>query len=325
MIALVWLLPSYWPLLLLVPLLALWLWRRTQADRARRDAQLGANGVRLVGRFGWLRLRTAAGAVVVLLLVLVGLQPVGVGAVVDDGADVVLCVDLSASMAARDVAPSRLGRVQQEVAALAAAAPGARFGLVAYAGAAELRCPRTTDLPAVVAMVQELVPGTTGKAGTDPGAAIERAAALLRSGDGGAIVVLGDGEDFAGNGSAAAAAARARGAVVHTVGCGDPAGSKIVVDGEAGEQFLRAADGSEVVSRLELASLQAIAAAGGGECRRTADELVLPRLYAERILPRARELALRAGRLQPVHRHHVLLLIAILLWMLSWCLPERRR
>ena len=60
MIGLVWLLPGYWPLLLLVPLLALWLWWRTIGDRTRRDAQLGANGVRLVGRFGWVRLRTGA-------------------------------------------------------------------------------------------------------------------------------------------------------------------------------------------------------------------------------------------------------------------------
>jgi Ca-activated chloride channel homolog len=324
-IALVWLVPDHWPALLLLPLLAGWLWQRARADRARRERQLGDHGRRLLGQPAWSRLRAGLGAVAALLLALVWLQPVGVGEAVEDGADVVLCVDVSQSMAARDVTPSRLGRVQQEVAALAAAAPGARFGLVVYAGAAELRCPLTTDLLAVVAMVAELVPGTTAVGGTDPGAAIARAAALLGRERGGAIVVLSDGEDFVGNGATAASAARLGGAVVHAVGCGDPAGSKIFVVGEAGEQFLRDADGSEIVSRLELATLQALAAAGGGSCVRAFDRPALPELYQGQILPAAHAQALRLGRLQPVHRHHALLLAAILLWMLGWCLPERRR
>lgn len=325
MIALVWLWPAYWPLLSLLPLLAFWLHRRGRSAQARSDEQLGANGRHLVGAPAHRRLRHGLGAAATALLGAVLLQPVGTGAA-ENGADVVFCVDASWSMAARDVAPSRWQRVQQELAAFATVGAGARAGLVVFAGSAELRCPLTTDLAAVAAMVQEVVPGTTGRGGTDPGAAIERAAALLaHGGRGGAIVLCSDGEDFVGRGAPAAAAARAAGFVVHCCGLGDPAGSKIVVEQDGEQSFLRAADGSEVVSRLELAGLQAIAAAGGGRCEVAAALPLLPALYEQHVLPAAQAAALRSGRLQPEHRHHALLLAAILLWMLGWCLPERRR
>jgi Ca-activated chloride channel family protein len=256
------------------------------------------------------------------------LQPVAAGPDANAGADVVLCIDVSRSMACRDVSPSRLAVVVREVAACLANGGRSRFALVAFAGSAEVLVPLTADAQALGWIAADLAPGTVGVGGSDPAAAIDLAASmLLRSGGGagGEIAVLGDGEDFVGRGPAAATAARARGLRVHTLAVGGEGGSKIPIDGERGEAFLRTADGSEIISRLELAALRELARAGGGECVLADDAGALSRLHEAVWLPAARAAALRSGALVPQHRFAVPLLLAIGLWMLRACLPERRR
>lgn len=319
------LLPAYWPALLVVPFALLVLARLAARAAAISKQQLGARADAVSGTPVHRRRRACCALGTAVLASTALLQPVGAGDEGDGGADVVLCVDVSWSMAARDTAPTRLGLAQREIAALAAAAPPSRLALVVFGGEAELAVPLTADGEAVAALAQELAAGTHTQPGTHPGAAIDLAASLLlRTGRGGSIVVLSDGEDFAGGGAAAAARAAAAGNTVHSLACGDEAGSKIVVDGDGGETFLRDGSGSDIVTRLELANLRALAAAGGGQpVRATGD--ALRALHDGVLLPAARASALRAGRLLPEHRFAWPLLGALLLWMLRWCLPERRR
>ena len=316
--------PEYWPVVLLLPAAALGVaWQRRRVQRARRQL-LGPRGEVLLGQPAFGRCRALLGIAAALAFAVVLLQPVGPGPATVAAADVVLCVDVSRSMAARDVAPSRAGAVVAQIERCVAAAPNSRFALVAFAGAAELVVPMTRDGEAVRALAADLVPGALVGGGSDPGAAILLAGELLGP-DGGAIVVLGDGEDFAGRGPAAAAAMARAGHVVHTVGVGDEHGSKIVVPGDGGETFLRDASGTEVVTHLELAAQQALAAAGGGAFvrARTGDEL--RQLHDAVLVPAARAAALRRGTLAPVHRHHLPLLLGLLLWMLRRAVPETRR
>lgn len=321
-----WLLWPWWsPLLLaLPPLIALAWWRseRTEARRWREDGarQRQTTGLRCRPGLYWL-----LDAVALLLVGVALLQPAVPGDEGEGGADVVLCVDASWSMACRDETPSRLGAVQAAVDELAAALGRSRLGLCVFAGDAELRAPLTADGAAVAAMVGGLVAGTHGLGGSDPGAAILCALALLeRTQRPGSIVLLSDGEDFAGNGPAAAARAAAAGHVVHCLGVGDPAGSKIAVVVDGREVFLRSGDGAEVVSRLEVGNLRAIAAAGGGRFARLSPGS-LRELHDEELLPSARAAALRAGRVAAVHLPAVPLLLALLLWMLRACLREWSR
>lgn len=321
-----WFLWPWWsPLLLaLPPVLALVCWRseRVEATRLRED---GARSAATTGVRHRPLLRRLLDAAALLLVGAALLQPAMPGDEGEGGADVVLCVDASWSMACRDEAPSRLGAVQAAVDELAAALDRSRLGLVVFAGDAELRAPLTADGAAVAAMVRDLVAGTHGRGGSDPGAAILRALALLeRGGRPGSIVLLGDGEDFVGNGAAAAARAAAAGHAVHAFGVGDPAGSKIPVEVDGREAFLRDGDGAEVVSRLEPGNLQAIAAAGGGRFARLGPG-ALRALHDGELLPAARAWALRAGRVAAVHLPAVPLLGAVLLWLLRACLGEWRR
>lgn len=319
------LLPAHWPAVLaIVPLLFAVVWSARRAER-RRQREIGARLAAVAGAPRGPRWRTAADVVLLAALAVALLQPVAPGSEGDGGVDVVLCVDVSWSMAARDEAPSRLASVQREIAGLAGIDRASRIGLVAFAGEAMLVAPLTDDPEAVAMLAGELLPGAHGRAGTDPGAAIDRAVALLgRSPRAGAVVVLSDGEDFAGTGADAAARALAAGYPVHAIGCGDEAGSKIVVDGAEGETFLRDAAGADVVSHLEATNLRALAAAGGGGYRHVAAG-VLRALHDGTLLPAGKAAAVRAGRLRPVPLHAWPLLLAFGLWMLRQCTPERRR
>lgn len=326
MSALFFLWPAHWPvaLLALPAAAALWRWRRAREQRLQQA--LGARAERLVGAPAAARWRWAADAGAVLLVGLAVLEPATPGDVGEAGGDVALCVDVSWSMAARDVTPSRLGLAQQAIARFTAAATDTRAALVVYAGEPLLAAPITADLAAVATLADELAPGAHGRAGTDPGAAIDRAVELLqRGGRAGAVVVLSDGEDFAGGALAAARRAQAAGYPVHALGLGTEAGGKIVVDGGAGETFLQDAAGADIVTRGEFAALAAWAAAGGGRFAPLVDADGLRALQDAVLAPAARQAAVRAGRLQPLPLWRWPLLAALALWMLAACAPERRR
>lgn len=326
MSALFFLWPAHWPLALLaLPVAAAsWCWRHAREQRLRQ--RLGARTERLVGAPAAARWRWAADAGAVLLVGVAVLEPATPGEVGEAGGDVALCVDVSWSMAARDVTPSRLGLAQQAIARFAAVATDTRAALVGYAGEALLLAPLTADLAAVSTLAEELAPGAHGRAGTDPGAAIDRAVELLRRGGrAGAVVVLSDGEDFTAGALAAARRAQDAGYPVHTLGLGTAAGGKIVVDGGAGETFLQDATGADIVTRGEFAALAAWADAGGGRFDALIDADGVRALHDAVMAPAARQAAVRAGRLQPLPLWRWPLFAALALWMLAACAPERRR
>ncbi len=321
------LVPEWWPALLLV-IVAVWAGfvlakaaaaRRTKHFHGREDAVCGRRG------YGRTRAGCAAGAAACAAVAL--LQPVcGPGDGAPVGPEVVLCLDVSRSMDARDAVSSRLAAAQRAIDVFAKGGPGTRLGLVLYAGAARLAAPLSDDLPAVAAIARTAFTGAVERGGSDLGAAIDAgAAALQRSrAPAGAIVVLGDGEDFGGAGVEAAKRARAAGLVVHCVGFGSEAGSKIVVAADGAESYLRDTSGAFVVTRLEREHLAAVAAAGGGRFLAPAVDGAVERLIGDTLLPAARAAAVHDESRAPAHRFQWPLLAALLLWMLRLALPERR-
>lgn len=318
--------PAHWPLALLAVPAAAVLWRRRHAREKSLQRELGARADRLVGAPAAARWRWGVDAAAALLLGVAVLEPATPGDVGEAGGDVALCVDVSWSMAARDVTPSRLALAQQAIDRFAATATDVRAALVCYAGEALQQAPLTADLAAVATLAAELAPGAHGRGGTDPGAAIDRAVELLRRGGrAGAVVLLSDGEDFAGGAAAAARRALDAGYPVHALGLGTAAGGKVVVDGGAGEAFLQDGDGVDIVTRGEFAALSAWADAGGGRFAPLADADGLRALHDGVLAPAARQAAVRAGRLQPLPLWRWPLFAALALWMLAACAQERRR
>jgi Ca-activated chloride channel family protein len=244
------------------------------------------------------------------------------------GADVVVCLDVSRSMLARDLEPDRLARAKAEVRALAERARGDRMALVLFAGEARVAVPLTRDLRAVADLADLATPEDVLRGGTDLGAALDAALGALaeRGAEARAILLLTDGEDHGDGGLRAAHEARRRGVVVHGLGFGTARGSKVVVEGPAGETFLRDRQGVDVVSALDAGGLQRIAAATGGTSREVGDGAApLAELYEDRVLPAARGAFEREARRRRENRYQWPLGLALVLWVADLWRSERRR
>lgn len=317
---------------LLLPLLLLALrtlhdWRRRRqtavalGPRSARLASERSDGARL--------LRRGCGGLGLLLAGAALLQPLGethAGSARQRGVDLVVCLDVSRSMLARDLQPDRLGAARREIEALCARLKGDRVALVLFAGTARLTVPLTQDAATLAELAQQASPLSVARGGTDLGAALDAALAALgnESGRHGAVLLLTDGEDRDQLGLQAAGRCRQQGVVVHCIGFGSVIGSRIALGG--GDGFLRDRDGREVVSALDATSLRAIAERTGGDY---VDASVQPRplvmLYERRVLPMLRQAFASEERLERDNLYQWPLLAAALLWMLelSWC--ERKR
>lgn len=332
------LLPQAWPCLLAAPLSWLLL-RRMHAERSRRSAELlgpRAAVLSAEARPELGRRKQALFSAGLLLAGLAVMQPAGgaAGGGIQDGLpapgalDLLVCLDVSRSMLARDLLPTRLARAQAEIRALAARARGDRLGLVAFAGEARLLLPLTQDLDLYAELVELAEPGSAGRGGTDLGAALDAAlAALPASAEGhAAILLLSDGEDLEQTGAAAAARCAARGIPVHCLAFGSARGSKIALPGAQGEEFLRDRSGSEVLSAADLAGLRALALATGGSFTEAASApQALERLYEEQLRGMHRPAADAAGVPARANLYAIPLLGAFLLWILELALAGRTR
>jgi Ca-activated chloride channel homolog len=140
------------------------------------------------------------------------------------GTDLVFCVDLSRSMDAQDVDPSRLERARREIADLTKLLAGDRVGLVLYAGGAYPRLPLTEDYRSIELVLRESDTSTFEAQGSELGSAIRSALRLLANSKteaGQAIIVFSDGESHDGDAAAEAAREAAdQGVAVYTVGIG---------------------------------------------------------------------------------------------------------
>src|SRR5262249_8276899 len=145
-----------------------------------------------------------------------------------------IALDVSVSMLATDIAPSRFERAKSILASLLERLQGDRVGLVVFAGTANQRFPLTTDIEAA----RELIKGTVIKerglaAGTGIGDGIRVAATSFQPDDGkrrGKMVLLvSDGEDLAGSPQDAVRSARDRGVQIWTLGLGTAAGSELAI------------------------------------------------------------------------------------------------
>lgn len=179
------------------------------------------------------------------------------------GRDVIIAMDVSRSMLATDVAPTRLQRAKLLAEDLIGELDGDRLGLVAFAGSAFLQAPLTLDHGAVLAAVDELDTDLIPKGGTNLAAAIRTCEEAFGKAEGfsRAIVIISDGEELDADGLAAARQAAADGIRIFTVGVGSEEGSEIPLG--PGE-FVRDPSGKIVQSRLDAARMREIAEVTGG-------------------------------------------------------------
>jgi Ca-activated chloride channel family protein len=175
---------------------------------------------------------------------------------VSDAASLVIAIDLSPTMDAIDITPSRLERAKLKIADILAARQGARTAVVAYAGTAHLVVPLTEDDALIRTYTDALATRIMPKPGKDTIAAIALADTLLEAdGSAGTILLMTDGIE-----EGAAERATQPDSSVVVLGIGTAEGGLVK---QADGSFLNGAGGSRLVARLDLDGLKSFAGAHG--------------------------------------------------------------
>ena len=191
--------------------------------------------------------------------------------VTQKSADVFIALDISQSMLAEDVAPSRLELAKSFVRKLVQALAGERIGLIFFAGDAFLQMPLSTDYAAALMFIADASPDLITAQGTAIPRAIDLASKSFdpQPGGGRALVLITDGENHDADAVARAGEAYRDGIVVFAVGAGTEAGGPIPMgSGAEGEVYKRDENNDVVRTRLDETQLRKLAAAGGGAAYR---------------------------------------------------------
>lgn len=198
-----------------------------------------------------------------------------------DGLDMIIALDVSESMRAEDIAPSRLARAKYEVERLLPDLRGSRVGLVVFAGEAFLQCPLTTDFGAVRLFLDAAEPSLIPTQGTDFGQALRVA---LQAFDvqsdapadrrARALLVVSDGEDHGGGFRPTLRNAADLGVALFAASVGTAEGAPIPVQRQGrvvGYKTDR--DGRTVQTRLDESALREIGRDGYFRVMRTGSDL----------------------------------------------------
>ena len=180
------------------------------------------------------------------------------------GIETVIALDISNSMLAEDVAPSRLEKSKNIISKLVDGFADDKVGLIVFAGDAFIQLPITSDFISAKMFLESIEPGLITRQGTDIKAAIDMAMRSFtpKEGVGKAVIIITDGENHEGGAVEAAKAAAEKGMMVYVMGVGSPEGSPIPA-GRSGE-FRRDKECNVIVTKLNEKMCQEIAAAGNG-------------------------------------------------------------
>lgn len=181
-------------------------------------------------------------------------------------ADVFIAIDVSRSMLADDIEPSRLERAKLAAQDLVNQLDGYRVGLIAYAGTAFLQAPLTLDHSAVIDCIRELDTTIIPRGGTNIAEAIRYSERPFGKGDkeNRAFILFTDGEELEGD-TLRAAREQSKKVRIFTVGVGTKEGSLIPIrDADGNTAFVKDTDGRVVKSRLDDERLRQIAEVTGG-------------------------------------------------------------
>ena len=277
-----WLHPTLAWALLLVPGAAWLYWRAARQRQAAREQFGGADGLQRLAPALRPGRRTLRAALVGAGLLLGGVALAGprwgteVRTVERRGVDLVVALDVSASMRAQDVPPSRLRRAKSELRGLVNRLTGDRVGLVLFAGGGFVQCPLTSDYGAFRLFLDAAAPGQVATPGTDVTAALDAAlqafgaarppddsAAAPEEPRPRALLLVSDGENHVGDLDAVRQRAREAGITLFTAGVGTEQGARVPLY-KRGRQVgvKKTPQGQPVQSRLDEAALTRLARSG---------------------------------------------------------------
>ena len=178
------------------------------------------------------------------------------------GAEIIVALDVSNSMLARDYSPNRLERAKLSIARLTDRLQDDRIGLVIFAGTSFVQLPVTTDYVSAKMFLNSIDTESIPVQGTAIGDAIRLSIKSFsaQSEKSRVIIVISDGENHEDDAVGAAKQAAELGIKVYTIGVGSAEGQPIPMNGD----LMKDKDGNIVVTKLNEQMLRDIARAGGG-------------------------------------------------------------
>ncbi|NDV64416.1 VWA domain-containing protein [Bacteroides sp. 224] len=262
--------PTYLYLLLILPFLAAFYlysnYRRRKALRKFGDLVLMAPLMPNVSKYRpdvkfWLVFSAIGLLAFLLARPQFGAKP---EVVKRSGIEVLITLDISNSMLAQDVQPSRLESAKRLISRMVDELENDKVGLIVFAGDAFTQLPITSDFISAKMFLESINPSLISKQGTAIGTAVNLAVRSFtpQEGVGRTIIIITDGENHEGGTMEAVKAAKEKGIQVNVIGIGTPEGAPIPTEGT--NDYRKDKQGNVIVTRLNEAMCQEIAKEGNG-------------------------------------------------------------
>lgn len=319
--------------LILIPALGIFLlWAKRQQRKALD--RLGNKTLihRLSANINWTgrRWRVALWLVALTMVIFALARPQWgseVREIEQEGLQVMVALDVSQSMLAQDIKPSRLDRAKLEIADLTERLDGDEIGLVLFSGASFVQVPLTTDYLTALNYLDSAEPGVISRPGTVIGDAIKTAMAGFDEelNNQKVLIVMTDGEDHETDPLAMAQEAADAGVLIYTIGFGTAEGEPVPETNQYGDVtgYKRDQNGEVVLSRLDEGTLQGIAQTGNGKYyRAAADGRELDSLLGEIDDLQRAQLATRFETTY-IERYQIFLVLGLAALIISELIPER--
>jgi Ca-activated chloride channel family protein len=246
-----------------------------------------------------------------------------------EGLDIYIAIDTSKSMLVDDIAPDRLSRAKKIIEGILDNLEGDRVGFIPFSSSAYIQMPLTDDYKLARMFLEVIDTDMIGGGGTDIGTAIALADKSFKeaSGSDKVVIVLSDGEEH-GSGTEQVIESLKSGLKVYAIGIGTQEGGLVPVYDETGTQrvdYKKGPDGQYVVSKLNADKLKEAARSSGGayyQSTVTGEEIGL--LLKD--ISHLKRSTLQTEKIQRFRQiYQYFLGVGMLLFAVSWMLPERRR
>jgi Ca-activated chloride channel family protein len=198
------------------------------------------------------------------------------------GIEMIIALDVSNSMLATDISPTRLDRAKQAINSLVGKMHDDQIGMIVFAGDAYTQLPITADYISAKLFLLNINTDMVSRQGTAIGQAINLGMNSFTQSESAskAIVIISDGENHEGDAIEAAKTANDKGIKIYTIGIGSTEGS--LIPRPDGKGYVTDRQGNPVTTRMNPDMLNQIAAAGGGKfVQATTNNVGLHDLYSD--------------------------------------------